>query len=298
MFHGRVRVAAEALALALALTGAAALKACGGNGSAVTTTGRTPTVMGGSTPATPGTTPASARPTSGWGPEGRQRARTGHRHPGDRTVYGSRPGLRGRGTLRRAVRVPRRPEGLTERYDEGGQDHRGAPGRRACLTGRRVPQCRRAAGHHAAQPAVATAAGLRGHVERGQRQAVRHRHGHPCARGRRPAPLHDREHPHHHEGLAGPFPSLADQANGTVLDHLTVLEKTGLVDFGQALVQETTAAELPAQDVTPPPPVAPQPQVVLTPPGDHHTLAESVGRMRSGSGFWRRTGSIPTGPGR
>jgi len=60
--------------------------------------------------------------------------------------------------------------------------------------------------------------------------------------------------------------SLADQANGTVLDHITVLEKTGLVDFGQVLVQETTASKLPAQDVTPPPPVAGEPQVVLTPP--------------------------------
>ncbi|MEV0908219.1 DUF4142 domain-containing protein [Streptomyces hokutonensis] len=60
--------------------------------------------------------------------------------------------------------------------------------------------------------------------------------------------------------------SLADQANGTVLDHITVLEKTGLVDFGQVLVQETTASELPAQDLTPPPPIAGRPQVVLTPP--------------------------------
>lgn len=60
--------------------------------------------------------------------------------------------------------------------------------------------------------------------------------------------------------------SLADQANGTVLDHIAVLEKTGLVDFGQVLVQETTASGLPARDVTPPPPVAGEPQVVLTPP--------------------------------
>ncbi|XUL92194.1 DUF4142 domain-containing protein [Streptomyces galilaeus] len=60
--------------------------------------------------------------------------------------------------------------------------------------------------------------------------------------------------------------SLANQANGTVLDHITVLEKTGLVDFGQVLPQETTASTLPAEAVTPPPPVAGQPQVVLTPP--------------------------------
>ncbi|WP_262057196.1 DUF4142 domain-containing protein [Streptomyces sp. STR69] len=60
--------------------------------------------------------------------------------------------------------------------------------------------------------------------------------------------------------------SLTDQANSTVLDHLTVLEKTGLVDFGQVLPQETTAPTLPAKDMTPPPPAATQPQVVLTPP--------------------------------
>ncbi|MEV0908220.1 hypothetical protein [Streptomyces hokutonensis] len=72
MIHGRTRVAAVA---ALALTGAVALGACGGNGSAVTTTGRTPTVTAGptatgsSTPTTPGTTPAPAGPTTGWGPD-------------------------------------------------------------------------------------------------------------------------------------------------------------------------------------------------------------------------------------
>ncbi|MER6080148.1 DUF4142 domain-containing protein [Streptomyces sp. NPDC001833] len=60
--------------------------------------------------------------------------------------------------------------------------------------------------------------------------------------------------------------ALADQANNTVLDHITVVEKTGLVDFGQALAQETTAPGLPAQDLTPPPAVVGQPQVVLTPP--------------------------------
>ncbi|MGW2825577.1 DUF4142 domain-containing protein [Streptomyces sp. NPDC001443] len=59
--------------------------------------------------------------------------------------------------------------------------------------------------------------------------------------------------------------TLADQADDTVLDHITVMEKTGLVDFGQALAQETTSPGLPAQDLTPPPAVAGQPQVVLTP---------------------------------
>lgn len=72
MIHGRTRVAAVA---ALALTGAVTLGACGGNGSAVTTTGHTPTVTAGptatgsSTPTTPDTTPAPAGPTSGWGPD-------------------------------------------------------------------------------------------------------------------------------------------------------------------------------------------------------------------------------------
>ncbi|MFK0279447.1 DUF4142 domain-containing protein [Streptomyces sp. NPDC090499] len=59
--------------------------------------------------------------------------------------------------------------------------------------------------------------------------------------------------------------ALADQANDTVLDHITAVEKTGLVDFSQALAQETTSPGLPAQDLTPPPAVAGQPQVVLTP---------------------------------
>ncbi|MEV8540977.1 DUF4142 domain-containing protein [Streptomyces sp. NPDC051572] len=68
--------------------------------------------------------------------------------------------------------------------------------------------------------------------------------------------------------------ALADQANGTDLDDLTDLEKTGVVDFGQVLVQETTAPGLPAQDMTPPPPVATQPQVVLTPPANS-TLSPS-----------------------
>jgi predicted outer membrane protein len=61
---------------------------------------------------------------------------------------------------------------------------------------------------------------------------------------------------------------LADQANDTVLDHITVMEKTGLVNFDQVLFQETTPPKLPAQDMTPPPPVPGQPQVVLTPPAN------------------------------
>ncbi len=61
---------------------------------------------------------------------------------------------------------------------------------------------------------------------------------------------------------------LADQANDTVLDHITVMEKTGLVNFDQVLFQETSPPKLPAQDMTPTPPVAGEPQVVLTPPAN------------------------------
>ncbi|MGV9251706.1 DUF4142 domain-containing protein [Streptomyces sp. NPDC003697] len=61
---------------------------------------------------------------------------------------------------------------------------------------------------------------------------------------------------------------LADQANTTVLDHITVMEKTGLVDFDQVLFQETAPPKLPASDLTPPPPVPGRPQVVLPPPAD------------------------------
>ncbi|MGV9278383.1 DUF4142 domain-containing protein [Streptomyces griseosporeus] len=60
--------------------------------------------------------------------------------------------------------------------------------------------------------------------------------------------------------------ALADQANDTVLDHITVMEKTGLVNFDQALFQQTAPPKLPDTDVTPPPPAVGQPQVVLTPP--------------------------------
>jgi len=60
--------------------------------------------------------------------------------------------------------------------------------------------------------------------------------------------------------------ALADQANDTVLDHITVMEKTGLVDFDTTLFQQTTPPKLPKSDLTPPAPPAGQPQVVLTPP--------------------------------
>ncbi|MDO0934794.1 DUF4142 domain-containing protein [Streptomyces sp. DG2A-72] len=59
---------------------------------------------------------------------------------------------------------------------------------------------------------------------------------------------------------------LADQANDTVLDHITVMEKTGLVDMDEVLFQETSPPKLPAEDMTPPPPSPGQSEVVLTPP--------------------------------
>ncbi|MFG2949196.1 DUF4142 domain-containing protein [Streptomyces adustus] len=60
--------------------------------------------------------------------------------------------------------------------------------------------------------------------------------------------------------------ALADQANDTVLDHITVMEKTGLVDFDQTLLRQTTPPKLPSYDLTPPPPTSGEPPVVLTPP--------------------------------
>lgn len=59
---------------------------------------------------------------------------------------------------------------------------------------------------------------------------------------------------------------LADQANNTVLDHITVMEKTGLVNFDQALFQQTTPPKLPKEDMTPPPPQPGEPMIVLSPP--------------------------------
>ncbi|MGW7254747.1 DUF4142 domain-containing protein [Streptomyces sp. NPDC054834] len=60
--------------------------------------------------------------------------------------------------------------------------------------------------------------------------------------------------------------ALADQANDTVLDHITVMEKTGLVDFDTTLNTQTNPPKLPGAQVTPPVPPAGQPQVVLTAP--------------------------------
>jgi hypothetical protein len=59
---------------------------------------------------------------------------------------------------------------------------------------------------------------------------------------------------------------LADLANDTVLDHMTVLEKTGLVNFDAANFQQTTPPKLPKDQTTPPPPAAGSPVLVLNIP--------------------------------
>ncbi|WP_406270238.1 DUF4142 domain-containing protein [Actinacidiphila glaucinigra] len=57
---------------------------------------------------------------------------------------------------------------------------------------------------------------------------------------------------------------LADQANATVLDHITVLEKTGMVNFDQVAVDTTASPTNPAAAV----PVSPapgEPTLIVTP---------------------------------
>ncbi|WP_435612402.1 DUF4142 domain-containing protein [Streptomyces sp. bgisy159] len=56
---------------------------------------------------------------------------------------------------------------------------------------------------------------------------------------------------------------LADLANDTVLDHITVLEKTGDVDFREVRYHQTTPPKLPTADLTPPPPQPGEGMVVL-----------------------------------
>jgi predicted outer membrane protein len=59
---------------------------------------------------------------------------------------------------------------------------------------------------------------------------------------------------------------LADVANDTVLDHITVMEQTGLVNFDSLVFQETTPPKLPKSSLTPPAPQPGEPTVVLSPP--------------------------------
>ncbi|MFF3614942.1 DUF4142 domain-containing protein [Streptomyces sp. NPDC002580] len=57
---------------------------------------------------------------------------------------------------------------------------------------------------------------------------------------------------------------LANLANDTVLDHITMMEKTGTINFGQVLAQQNAAPSLPKDQLTPPPPPPGAPVVVLT----------------------------------
>lgn len=65
---------------------------------------------------------------------------------------------------------------------------------------------------------------------------------------------------------------LADQANDTVLDHMTVLEKTGMVNFDANNFQQTTPPKLPKDQTTPPPPQPGTPVLVLNIPKDLQDL--------------------------
>ncbi|WP_229713381.1 DUF4142 domain-containing protein [Streptomyces fuscichromogenes] len=76
--------------------------------------------------------------------------------------------------------------------------------------------------------------------------------------------------------------ALADQANDTVLDHITVMEKTGLVNFDQTLLKQTSAPTLPASDLTPPPPSFGEPVVVLTPPPSATSTSVDIGAITAG----------------
>ncbi|MFD5519303.1 DUF4142 domain-containing protein [Streptomyces sp. NPDC127066] len=61
---------------------------------------------------------------------------------------------------------------------------------------------------------------------------------------------------------------LADLANDTVLDHITVMEKTGTIDFAQVIAQQSAPPTLPKDQLTPPAPQPGAPIVVLTPRPD------------------------------
>ncbi|MFE9649159.1 DUF4142 domain-containing protein [Streptomyces sp. NPDC006365] len=61
---------------------------------------------------------------------------------------------------------------------------------------------------------------------------------------------------------------LADQANTIVLDHITVLEKTGLVNFEQVSAQQTAPPKLPKEQLTPPARPRGAPIVTLSPRPD------------------------------
>lgn len=61
---------------------------------------------------------------------------------------------------------------------------------------------------------------------------------------------------------------LADLANDTVLDHITVLEQTGMVEYDDVTFKQTGPAKLPRDRVTPPPPEPGEQVLVLKPRPD------------------------------
>ncbi|KUN82933.1 DUF4142 domain-containing protein [Streptomyces griseoruber] len=77
--------------------------------------------------------------------------------------------------------------------------------------------------------------------------------------------------------------ALADQANDTVLDHITVMEQTGLVDFDTTLFNQTKPPTLPKSDMTPPVPPAGQPLVVLPPPPNATSTPADLGPAMNGA---------------
>ncbi|MFJ4786134.1 DUF4142 domain-containing protein [Streptomyces sp. NPDC088794] len=88
--------------------------------------------------------------------------------------------------------------------------------------------------------------------------------------------------------------ALADQANNTVLDHITVMEKTGLVNFDTALFTQTTPPKLPKSDLTPPVPPAGQPQVVLTAPPTATSTPVDIDSLVGGGGASAGPSPTPT----
>lgn len=91
--------------------------------------------------------------------------------------------------------------------------------------------------------------------------------------------------------------ALADQANNTVLDHMTVMEKTGDVDFDTTLNTQTNPPKLPASDVTPPNPPAGQPEVVLTAPPTETSTPVDLSGLLGGSAAGGGAGAgAPAGP--
>lgn len=68
---------------------------------------------------------------------------------------------------------------------------------------------------------------------------------------------------------------LADQANDTVLDHITVMEQTGLVDFPQIVAQTTAGPTTDPKDLIAPTPVPGEPTLVVNPSAGPPSTAPS-----------------------